>query len=403
MASGMSDDALLPSGSPSAGEDDKPILLPGKTSTRILAELADIFLTLILGIVLYSVAFLPAFGYDALNQEMLTTSKAMLQEETASYLVSQNTNGVTYSEDDLQYFWIKNYAQGNSVDQQGVSSDFLFDYYTLYRKSGLYSTREYNEKILGLPSSASGTNTSLYFAFDTSASDPQNSLGVLSAEAKATLLPYYGSEQTAESVALYQKLKAFFSSAYSAARNEFVSSEPFYSLLLSYASVFHARVNAFVGASFVSYLVSAVIFFLLIPFIGLKGMTVGKKILKLEVKNPDGSRLRVWQLLSRGAVEILEYSFLIAFMGVLNLGFDTFSLPLFSWGNWQVTMTALFIAGVLVSLASMLFLIFRKNHQSFHDFASMSFVYTSDYALIDVERHRLEKLREQSDERNLEE
>jgi uncharacterized RDD family membrane protein YckC len=375
-------------------KEESPILIPGKSSTRLWAEIADVFMSLILGIVLYSVAFLPAFGLNGLTTKMQEISSTLVEEEVASHLVAKDSDGLTYSETEMQRFWINNYHAGNTTDRAGVSSDFLFDYYTLYRKEGLYSTADYNEKILGLPSSLSAENTSPYFAFDTNAADPLNALGVFSATTKSTLEPYYGRTQTTESVELYQNLKSYFTQVYETARDEFVESDPYRSTLLSYAEVFHQRINAFIGAAFVSYLTSAAVFFLLVPFIRLRGNTIGKKIFKLEVTNRDGSRVRVWQILSRGAVEAIEFSFLVPFMPLLNLGFDGFSLPLFTLGTWQVSLTALFVAGIGLSLASTLLMFLGKKHASLHDLASLSVVYTSDYAIIDAERSKREKAKE---------
>lgn len=379
---------------PSASADSEPILIPGKTSTRFWAEVADVFMTLILGIVLYSVAFLPAFGYNGYNQKMQDLSGKMVDEEVSSYLISMDSSGLTYSEEDLQRFWINHYQDGNTLNEQGVSSDFIFDYYTLYRKAGVWTVSRYNQEVLGLPAKVGDVNASPYFAFDLSATDPSNALGVFSASTHATLAPYFSSSQTTESVVLYQNLKSFFTKIYETARDEFVKSEPFYSLLISYAEVFHSRVGAFIGAAFVAYVVSASLFFLVVPLIKLRGNTLGKKILKLEVANPNGSRPKIWQMFSRAAVEVIEFSFLVPFMPVLSLGFDGFSLPLFTLGSWQVSLTAVFVAGFVVSLASTLLMFFGKKHASLHTLASLSAVYTSDYAIIDAERSKREKAKE---------
>jgi hypothetical protein len=56
-----------------------------------------------------------------------------------------------------------------------------------------------------------------------------------------------------------------------------------------------------------------------------------------------------------------------------------------------ISLMPLLIAGLVVTLGSTLLLIFQNNHQSLHDFASRSFVYTSDYAIIDAERAKREE------------
>jgi hypothetical protein len=49
---------------------------------------------------------------------------------------------------------------------------------------------------------------------------------------------------------------------------------------------------------------------------------------------------------------------------------------------------------MVVSLISTLFMVFGKRHASLHDSASLTVVYTSDYAIIDAERSRREKMKE---------
>jgi uncharacterized RDD family membrane protein YckC len=366
-------------------EDSALLLLPGKITTRLLAEAADIFLAFILGVTLFGVAFSPLFGYNTLSNEMLSLSKSMITEETSAHLLLLDPSSNSYSTDDMKSFWIKGYFDGNTTDSAGICSDFVFDYYTLYRKEKLFSVADYNTKILALPATLSEANSSPYFAYDTSKSDPLGSLAVLKEDAHQELQDYYDGKKTAESLSLYQNLSLFFDGIYSNAMKEFVQSEPYRGLLLSYASLVHKRARLASAAAFTSYLVTGGIFFLVIPLIKKKGTTFGKKIMKLQVASPDGS-LKLWQIFSRGAVELVEYIFLVPFEGLLLYGFDSLTLPLFSIGSFSTTLSVLLVAGLLITLVSLLLMIFTKTHQSLHDFSSKSFVFTSDYAIIDSER-----------------
>jgi|GEM_PF-2279001 RDD family. len=371
-------------------EDPAPILIRGKNSTRLLAELADLFLALILGLVLYSLAFSPLFGFDRVGAEIGSVANSCVEEEVSSHLVLRQNDGTTLTEEGLLPLWIKQYYDGNT-STAGVSSDFLSDYYTLYRKAGLYSVAQYNVKVLGLPDNASEPSTSSYFVYDLSSSSPENTLGVINDQTKDYLKHYYAEEKTAEVLSCYQGLSDYFTKAYQTAWNEFVYAEPYYSLYVRYANLIYQRAGLASGAAATSYLVSALVIFLAVPLIKKKGTTIGKKILKLDVKNKDGTPLKIWQIFARAGVETLEYVFEIPLQGVLILGISTFTLPIIKIGGFQVTQTALFIAGVVVTLASALFMMFHPNHQSLHDFASRSYVYTSDFAIIDAERGRREK------------
>lgn len=371
-------------------EDPAPILIRGKNSTRLLAELADLFIALILGLVLYSLAFSPLFGFDRASNELGTAAQACVSEEVSAHLMLRQSDNTTMDQSSMGALWIKQYYDGNT-ETAGVSSDFLSDYYTLYRKDGLYSVAEYNVKILGLPESASTPSESPYFIYDASSSTPETTLGILSDASKAYLKRYYAEDKTAEVVGCYQGLSDLYTSAYNVAWKEFILSKPYNTYYLQYENLIYERAVIASGAAAASYVTSALIVFLGVPLIKKKGTTIGKKVLKLDVKNKDGSSLHIWQIFARAGIQLLEYVWEIPLQGVLILGVSTFTLPVLIVGGFKITQTAVFIAGFIVTLASALLMMFHPNHQSLHDFASRSYVYTSDFAIIDAERGRREK------------
>lgn len=368
-------------------EDEEPalLLLPGKITTRLLAETADLLLALILGVTLFGIAFSPLFGYNSLSSEMLSLSKNMIAEETSAHLLLLDNKSTSYSTADMKGFWIKGYFDGNTTDSEGICSDFVYDYYAFYRKAGVWKVEQYNTQILGLPASLSEKNSSSFFVYDQSQATPLASLGVLSNEGHQQLKDYYDGKKTAECLAFYKDFSLFFDTIYSNAMKEFVQSEPYHGLILSYAALVAKRARLASAACFVCYLTTAGFFFLVVPLIKKKGTTFGKKIMKLQVASPDGT-LKGWQIFARGLVELLEYSFLIPLQGLLLYGFDSLTLPFVSIGSFSLPLSTLLIAGFLITLVSLLLMIFTKSHQSLHDFSSKSFVYTSDYAIIDSER-----------------
>jgi RDD family. len=284
------------------GEEVKPLFIPAKNSVRLLSEMADIFMALILGVILYIAALAPAFGYDTLTAEMSKLSNTMLYESLDSSLAVQNLDGTMFSEADLvtQMENVTYYKSGDSANQE---KDLLSSYYCSYRKAGTYTVYEYNTNILGLPSTLAGTNESPFFAYDARVTDPLNSLGVLSAESYSRLRDYRNGSRTAESIAFHKSLVSFYTDAYEKAFQEFRVSQPFYGYVLQMSDLIRRRSYVATGASLSSYLISTSIFFILVPFIKLKGTTLGKKIFKLDVKGTGGLSLKPWQILSRGVVE----------------------------------------------------------------------------------------------------
>jgi len=370
------------------GEEEKPLFIPAKTSVRLLSEMADIFMALILGIILYIAAMAPAFGYDTLTAQMSKLSNSMVSESLDSSLALQNLDGTMYSEVDLVNHMV-NVTYDKSSDPANQEKDLLSSYYCSYRKAGTYTVYEYNTDILGLPATLTDTNESTFFIYDTRATDPLNSLGVLSSESYSRLSDYRDGDRTAECIAFHKSLVTFYTDAYETAFEEFRVSQPFYGYVLQMADYIKRRSYVATGASLSSYLISTSVFFIVVPFIKLKGTTIGKKIFKLDVKGTGGLSLKPWQILARGVVEMLEYIFEVPFEAILVFGVDTLALPLFSIGSSTVTLVVLLMAGLLVTGASTLFLIFGKSHQSLHDFSSLTSIYTSDYAIIDSERAKL--------------
>lgn len=387
----MENDVLSPL--PLGEEDDeKPILIPATTSKRLLAELADIFLAFILGLTFYNIAALPMFGYDRDTTAINNLAQKLVAEEVSSHLLYVDATNGSYSASKMANKWIQNYYYGNTISD-GVNSDFLYDYYALYRKEGTYDVKWYNVNILGLPSDLTSVNSSSFFVYDTSLADPLSSLGILNDSTHNYLKDYYAASQVAEVTKTYQNLASFFNTAYKSAFDEFKKSEPFAGMSNEVAALFSRRATNATAASFVSYFFSALLIFVGVPLIKFKGTTIGKKVLKINVLHEDGSSLKWWEIVSRGLVENVEFLFEVTVQGLLTFGFDCFTLPLISSASFNLPLSVLFVAGCLLTLASMLVMIFSKKHQSFHDYASRSFVFTSDYAIIAQERAKREKMR----------
>jgi uncharacterized RDD family membrane protein YckC len=371
-------------------EDAQPLLIPGKKSLRLLAEMADMFLALIVGVFLYF-GFSAAFGYYALTDEMVTTSEALRAEQLSAHLAYVNSDGTLTSKSELVEREITA-IYDRTGEASSTDEDPVYLYYSTYRKAGLYSLADYNTQILGLPATLSEDNASTLFVYDTRAEEPLKALGILNSSTYANLQAYREkADRTQEALSAHEAVYSFCEKAYETAFVEFRESSPYLDEVYQYSSLVARRAYAATGGCLASYLVSASIFFLAIPLVKKKGTTIGKKVFKLEVRSPDGAPLKVWQILSRGAVELLEYVFEVPFEALLVFGFDTFALPLFVLGNTTVSLFVLAIAGLLITLVSTGFVYFSKTGQSFHDLASLTGVYTTDYAIIDAERSKRAK------------
>lgn len=365
----------------------------GGTLRRILAELADVFVAFILAVTAYGLAFQNLFGFKRITNEMSDTFNEMTTILVDRHLSFRLQDGSVYLRDDFETQFYKYYlSKKTDAYKDDPKRDVLQQYYTGYRVENCakLSQFQYNTEILGLPNELDGDNSSL-FVYDLSAGDPLNSEPLFSDATQANLIAYLnGNTDSLDTTTTYKAVTDLFNKTYTSALDEVIKNDQQY-LDLAYKMYMLTGKRAYLqsAAMIASYIVGSLITFLIIPLVKMNGLTLGKRVAKLEVDDRDASLAKWWQFLIRFFVETFEYCFIIPMIGIMGFGLSAFRMPLMDVFGATVEQSVFLLIGLLLSVASLIFMLVTPNKQSLHDLASMTFINTSDIKLIrDAEARR---------------
>lgn len=366
--------------------EEEPILVPGKKSKRILSCAADFFLMLFLEMILYSVFALIA-NNTPIAQEAGNQITALNKEAKASGLRIYNENGSAYSDSELKGIYFDHIA---AYDGTGEPTDCLYRYYCVYESESKskMDVAAYNTEILSL-----GKEGTLFV------SAGEGKPAMLSSSFRANIVEYRkGVRDNADVVNSARALEDFYSSSYKSAWKQFAESAPYSTLLQKYTSAATKQYVFFGCLAIISYIVAGGIFYFAIPFIHGSGKAVGKRVMHLDALENDGSNLKKSSIFLRGTMEFLQGSFAIPFAALFIYGFDGFMLPFAIIGNTVLRLSLFMAFGGIIGIASLLFMLFRKDGASLSELLSGTIVCTSDVALIGAERAKREAARRAKDE-----
>ncbi len=375
-------------------DENGVLIVRGSPLRRILAELADILTAFILAITIYGVGFQKLFGYDYYSNQMSNVSSQMVSCMVDKNLYKQSNNGSTLLKADLFEYWSYYYLSKTNDAYVGKEIyEPIKDYYTLSRVgSSNMSQFQFNTEILKLPSTIDGSYENTVFMYDSNVKDPLNSEPIFNLDIQTNLNKYYlGNTDAYEPKNAYDTMSTFFTNAYDVAFSEAVKDETYKNLVLEFASNMWTRSYLQSAAILSSYLLGAIITFLLVPLIQLSGLTLGKRVAKLQVNDIKGEKPHWYSFLIRGLVQIICYCFMIPFIGVMSYGFGAFEMPLLEIGSFSLNLSTFAIVGLLLAVASLIMLFVTPGKQSLHDLASLTYVNTSDIKKIRDEEAKLEK------------
>lgn len=376
-------------------DDNGVLIVRGTPLRRILAELADVLTAFILAITIYGIAFQRLFGYDHYTSEMSKISSSMTTVMVERNLYKKSNGGTILLKTDLTSYWSYYYlAKSDEYYQKREKYEPIKDYYTLTRvdATAKLSQYQYNTEILKLPSSIDGNYDDTIFAYDSNKEDPLNSEPVFKETVQTNLNKYYlGNTDAYEPKNAFDTVSTFFSKIYDEAFSEAVKDQTYMNLVLEFASKMWSRSYLQSAAIISSYLLGSIITFLLIPLIQLSGLTLGKRVAKLQVNNQKGNKPRWYSFLIRGLVQTITYCLMIPFIGVMSYGFGAFEMPFLEIGSLNLNLSFFGIIGLLLSLLSLIMMFVTPEKQSLHDLASLTYVNTSDIKTIRDTAAKLEK------------
>ena len=370
-------------------------IVRGGALRRILSEGADILTAFILAVTIYGLAFQKLFGYDKYTSEMASCSSEMSTIMVEKNLYAKKSDGTLLLKSDLESPWCCHYlSKQSSSFPNERKTEAVRAYYTLSRVESQpkMTQYQYNTEVLGLPLTLDGSCEGTLFVYDSSASDPLNAEPLFNDSTQEGLSKYFaGNVDSYEAKKAHDEASSFFGKIYDAAFSEAVKEEKYKNLVLEYASKMWRRSYLQSAAILSSYLLSSILVFLLIPLIQWSDLTLGKRAAKLQVNDAKGEKPKWYSFLIRGLVQILSYSFMVPFVGVMSFGFGAMEMPLLELGSFTLNLTFFLVVGLLLSLASLILMFVTPGKQSLHDLASLTYVNTSDaHKIAEYERKRKE-------------
>lgn len=339
-------------------EKDRKVvdIYPLKKSRRILTWLGDFFINFICTILLFNIAIFPitkaVVGYDDINQEMSNCQTEMIE-------ILYENDILFYEENELNYFDDNLLTTSDSfvayhVDNQTAETNCFYNYYI--------SIKGDSSELMELYASNSG---STFFDLDDL---DENGIPLLKEE-------------------YVQEFEALFIEGDALSENAKVDYEDFTSLFLKYYNVMLEDVmvndltfeslsyvdlsnqvdeystqmdNYIIASGIISYLLSIVIFYLLIPLFSVKGQTITEKIMKVNKVGQDNLRL-----LSKP--ERVLQSFYSLFSNFTLLVISVIPTIEFTYAFSLNLLVFLSLFGLLYNLIGLFFILFNQYNKSLTD------------------------------------
>lgn len=309
----------------------------------------DIFEKYILSNVLYS--------YD-LNKEEWDAK--YVKENDNPYVIKEqyNVESASYSNDYLAYFFV-NYAkennQNNNLFSLATNETYISHYKTLLKNYSKGAEWKYYEGEDTLPSLEMDYAYTLYryVIFQEGGQTGLNAYNFLISQ-------YQGIFEYAENI-------LFNSSRY---QNVYMQYKEYYASCSKIVSLF----------SFISYVVTFALCYLLPTLLFKEGQSIGQFAFKAAVINKDGLEVSKGKILLRNLVSFFSFFpimlFSCYFAGGLNSGW---MYPLFSINGAGISLFNITVILFAVSIANIFFTLIRKDRRSLTELASSTIVIDKRY------------------------
>lgn len=344
-------------------EKTKVYIYQCKLSKRFLCFLSDLFLTLILGVLIFEGICLqigkPIMNYDSKAKEIDEYSNARMD-------LFYNNN-ILFFDDDNKYDFSENI---------GYTSN-------LYTKKIVLNTNDehdvFNNYFINYKKISNKELTSLVFEYGSDYFEENNDSYVLKSQYIEEFKPKFvtGDEMSEDASTHYDNyIKHFFLPFYDYMTSDIKENDltfngvSFLKLSNTIDSLNSSINNLYVYSAIVAYLLSVTILSFVIPFIDKKGRTISQMILKIE--RIDKNKI---QYLKRGFLgtiylfDIFGFLPILMFIPIMSLSFSSLFTLTYLWVPSLIGLTY-----VLIDLFVM---IFNKMNRSFKELLTNSIVVES--------------------------
>ncbi|MCI1244716.1 MAG: RDD family protein [Bacilli bacterium] len=333
---------------------------------RFGAFFIDAVITAMMAMVLFAAAGAPMFGYYSTAKELSSVDVSLVNAISPTHLLEAK-NAVAPSDSEAKAMG-ESWLTVMAADVYYPERDCL-RYYTVVYKEG--AAADYQDLMLreDYEAAEDGSASSYAYLFE-------------KADAGVSFKPTYkklvrgyleGTDLGSEAEGAYNSASSAFSLTYRKVWLEFGSSDAYKPLYQEHLSLNERIAHAAAWGSLVSYGIAALICYIAIPLLNHHGQTIAKRGLKLVVVSDSGD-LSVWQTVSRGLIEILEFAFLTLFAPFFFIQTNAISLPFVGSGVWTFNMFTLCLSSLLIVVTSGFLALFTKRKKSLHDLASFTTV-----------------------------
>ncbi|MFA6796050.1 MAG: hypothetical protein WCR63_00520 [Bacilli bacterium] len=262
-------------------------IYPLKKSHRILTWLGDFFINFICTILLFNIAVFPItkaiVGYDQINANIASYQDDMIKVLYENKVLFYEGNELDYFDDNLVTTCEKFVAY--HVKEQIEEENCFYNYY--------YGIRNDGEALVDLYSSDSG---STFFDLETL---DENGVPTLKDEYVTEFTPLYieGDALSTNAETDYESFTSLFLKYYNVmlqdiTSNDLTYGELSYVQLSNQVDALSSQLdNYIVTGALVSYLLSIVILYILIPIFGIKKQTITERVMKVSKVGQDNLRI----------------------------------------------------------------------------------------------------------------
>ena len=329
--------------------NERPLIV--KPLRRFLTFLLDIFLFFIITSGVYSFGVSNLLKVVPAYKSALSAEKVAVEEVKNMYidgkLVIQGQSGDVYDNDTFVYLYMKNAIERNPHDENGNYTDVLQHFYLTYASNLTFN--KYNDTVVY--TSINDVNEKIYAPYNNEGVvlfsnylDDSTKVMVLTETASENVNKYMSGNVDAVNESYYLKLKNFIETELLNAENILKRSDQYYS---SYTSMMKNNDLLYLYTSIsitITYTFFFLIYYLLIPFFFKNGQTIGKKVMKMELRIDEEKGLPFSRVALRSILQYVCYFFICVFIPIFQLGASIVKLPLLIIGNFSLS---LIIVGML--------------------------------------------------------
>lgn len=350
-------------------------LKPLKKERRFFASAIDLILSLIIGILLFEFAFFPAFSSNSSFLNCEIEANEIRKEITNLYKSSRakafNENNEPLENSYLYLEFIGEFKEEKVSCLEHFYLDFAKSNYEEYKE---VDKRWFNVNVLGLPAKDEDLNYSYFFTYKTDGEGNRlyDEIGIFNKENNfLTNLNYYlDGKMFEDSSNAFQELYSRFNKKVEA-EVKIIENSAFYKEKYERYSYLENQISyTYSKASIVSFLISTVLIYLVLPNI-LKKRTLGEVICRLKTINLNETQASYFKINLRNFLRMVSIFPFFLFMPIFKINIILcFTMIILIVDEFSLNALSVFIVSIIILLSDLFMMIYKKDGLSLIGFIS---------------------------------